>query len=215
MVREYPQNHTNHIKLRSRSTMRISRPSTADKSPPLVLRKGDPAYPATLIERLGDSAPSTLFAMGNIELLSLPKTALFCSRKYPGSVILPTYDQAAKWRDTGRCVIGGFHSPIESECLRILLRGKQPIIICPARSLPKVIPPEWRQALSDNRLLILSAFPQTDSRPTASLAERRNQLVAALADEAYFAHITPTGTTARLATRVTESGIPIMKGPTP
>lgn len=182
---------------------------------PLVLRKGDPAYPATLIERLGDSAPSTLFAIGNIELLSLPKTALFCSRKYPGSVILPTYDQAVKWRDTGRCIIGGFHSPIESECLRILLRGKQPIIICPARSLPKVIPPEWRQALSDNRLLILSAFPETDSRPTAALAERRNQLVAALADEAYFAHIAPTGSTARLATRVAQSGIPIMKGSLP
>ena len=180
--------------------------------PSLVLNKGDAAYPATLIGRLGANAPSTLFAMGNIEILSLPKTALFCSRKYPGSVILPTYDQAVKWRDTGRCVIGGFHSPIENECLRILLRGKQPIIICSARSLPKIIPPEWKQSLSDNRLLILSAFPETASRPTIALAERRNQLVAALADEAYFAHIAPTGTTARLATRVAESGIPIMKG---
>ncbi len=130
-------------------------------------------------------------------------------------MILPTYDQAAKWRDTGRCVIGGFHSPIESECLRILLRAKQPIIIYPARSLPKIIPAEWKQALANKRLLILSAFPDTESRPTAALAERRNQLVAALADEAYFAHITPNGSTARLATLVAASGIPIMKGPTP
>ncbi len=195
--------------------MRNTKTSTPNSFLTLVLNKGDAAYPATLIDRLGDNAPSTLSAIGNIELLTCPKTALFCSREYPGSVILPTYDQAAKWRDTGRCVIGGFHSPIESECLRILLRGKQPIIICPARSLPKIIPTEWKQALTDNRLLILSAFPATESRPTAALAERRNQLVAALADEAYFAHITPTSSTARLATLVAEYGIPIMKGPTP
>ena len=177
----------------------------------LVLNKGDSAYPATLIERLGDTAPDTLYAQGNISLLSLPKTALFCSKKYPGSVILPTYDQASQWRDTGRCIIGGFHSPIEAECLSILLRGKQPIIICPARSLPKIIPPDWKQALTQNRLLILTAFPETQSRPTADLAQRRNQLVAALADAAYFAHITPDSSTAHLATLVAQSGISIVR----
>ena len=31
------------------------------------------------------------------------------------------------WRDEGRCIISGFHSPIEKECLLILLRGNQPV----------------------------------------------------------------------------------------
>lgn len=46
-------------------------------------------------------------------------------------------------------------------------------------------------------MLILSAFD--NSRPTTEIAARRNLLVAALADEAWFAHITPGGSSDRLA----------------
>jgi predicted Rossmann fold nucleotide-binding protein DprA/Smf involved in DNA uptake len=92
-------------------------------------------YPAQLRERFPRIAPTHLTALGNLDLLNLPKTALFCSVRCPGSAILAAYDKAAFWRDAGCCVISGFHSPIEKECLRILLRGVQPIIICPARSL--------------------------------------------------------------------------------
>lgn len=169
-----------------------------------VLRAGETGYPAILLTRLNSAAPATLTALGNLDLLSQPKTALFCSARCPGSAILVAYDQAANWRDTGRCIISGFHSPVEQECLRILLRGKQPIIICPARALPKRIPPVWRQPLADGRLLILSAFPDTQTRVTAALAHRRNEIVAALADEAYFAHVTPGGHSARLAQRISQ-----------
>lgn len=155
-------------------------------------------YPPLLIDRLGEDAPRSLTILGNPELLSLPKTALFCSAKCPGSAILATYDQAARWRDQGRCIISGFHSPVEQECLRILLRGKQPIIICPARALQKRIPAEWRTPLVEGRLLILSGFTATEKRITTELATRRNTLVAALANEVCFAHITPGGQTDRL-----------------
>ena len=150
-------------------------------------------------ERLGDTAPAQLYALGNLVLLALPKTALFCSARCPGNVILTTYDQAAKWRDAGRCVISGFHSPVEKECLQILLRGEQPIIICPARALPQRIPPDWNTPLADGRLLILSCFPESERRVTTELAARRNEFVAALADEVWFAHITPGGQMERLA----------------
>ena len=167
-----------------------------------VLRAGEAGYPAILLTRLGSAAPATLSALGNLSLLALPKTALFCSARCPGNAILAAYDQAAVWRDSGRCIISGFHSPVEQECLRILLRGKQPIIICPARALPKRIPPEWRQPFADGRLLILSAFPDTQTRVTADRAHRRNEIVAALADEVYFAHITPGGEMERLSKRM-------------
>ena len=159
----------------------------------------DPRYPARLRERLGANAPVQLSALGKLELLAQPKTALFCSACCPGDAILRAYDQAAKWRDEGRCVISGFHSPVEKECLRILLRGSQPIIICPGRSLPRRLPVEWQESLANGRLLILSCFRPEESRPTAELATRRNELVAALADEIWFAHITPGGQMERLA----------------
>ena len=91
---------------------------------------------------------------------------------------------------------------VEKECLRILLRGSQPIIICPARSLENFrLSPDWKEPLAQNRLLLLSCFPARHRRVTTALAARRNELVAALADEVWFAHITPGGQMERLARR--------------
>jgi predicted Rossmann fold nucleotide-binding protein DprA/Smf involved in DNA uptake len=171
-----------------------------------TIPRGDLGYPARLGERLGADAPPQLAALGNLDLLALPKIALLCSARCPGRVILAAYDQAAKWRDAGRCVISGFHSPVEKECLRILLRGSQPIIICPARSLPQRVPPEWKKPLAAGRLLILSAFAATATRVTAALAARRNEFVAALADEVHIVHATPGG---RLETSLRRRPLPM------
>jgi hypothetical protein len=138
----------------------------------------------------------------------LPKAALFCSARCPGAAILRAYDQAAHWRDTGRCIISGFHSPVEQECLRILLRGTPPIILCPARALPTRIPAEWQTPLADGRLLILSGFTAAERRVTTELAIRRNALVAALAEEVCFAHVTPGGQSERLTHRLTVWSVP-------
>jgi predicted Rossmann fold nucleotide-binding protein DprA/Smf involved in DNA uptake len=167
--------------------------------PRTCLTPGDEPWPRVLTERLGASAPSNLWALGNLDILAQNKTALFCSTRCPGDAILRAYDQAARWRDKGGCIISGFHSPVEKECLRILLRGSQPIIICPARSLPKRVPAEWQKPLADGRLLLLSCFTAGQDRITTELAAPRNELVAALSDEVWFAYITPGGQMERLA----------------
>lgn len=96
-----------------------------------------------------------------------------------------------------------FHAPIEKECLDILLRGRQPIIICPVRSLEGMrIPKRWQEGIKAGRILLLSPFEASQNRLTAALAEQRNLMVAALADEVYFGHITPGGKTARLAEQI-------------
>lgn len=174
--------------------------------PPINI--AEPRYPSRLRIRLGAKAPEQLTALGNLDLLALPKTALFCSARCPGTAILRTYDQAARWRDAGRCIISGFHSPVEKECLDILLRGTPPIILCPARALPQRIPAEWKTPLADGRLLILSGFAPAEKRVTAELATRRNLVVAALADEVWFAHITPGGHLELVGKNARSWGIP-------
>jgi predicted Rossmann fold nucleotide-binding protein DprA/Smf involved in DNA uptake len=160
----------------------------------LTLTGADARYPARLRERLGADAPPQITALGSLDWLALPKTALFCSARSPGNVILAAHDQAARWRDKGRCIISGFHSPIEKECLLILLRGNQPVIICPARGIENMrVPPDWKKPLADSRLLILSAFGASEKRVTKNLASDRNRIVAALADEVVFAHAAPGG----------------------
>ena len=174
-----------------------------------IIDRGNKYYPILLASRLGKEAPDRLWAIGNSELLELPKTALFCSSRCPGDAILKAMDQAQEWRDQGRCIISGFHSPIEKECLTILLRGWQPIIIFPARSLENMrVPKDWKPAIEEGRLLLLSRFPVRERRMTAKLAKQRNQMVAALVDEAYFAYIRQGGRINNLSKQIAKWGVP-------
>lgn len=162
------------------------------------------------IGKWSERAESPLFHyMGNVALLEERKTALFSSAKCPGDAILHAHDRATAWRDEGRCVVSGFHSPVEQDCLRILLRGKQPVIVCPARAIPRRIPADWQRALDGKRLLIVSPFGFHEKRISAALAERRNEFVASLAEEAWFAHIAPGGSMERLSRILAAKGIPL------
>jgi predicted Rossmann fold nucleotide-binding protein DprA/Smf involved in DNA uptake len=101
---------------------------------------------------------------------------------------------------------------VEKECLRILLRGKQPIVICLARSLEKIrIPAEWRGGLDTGRLLLLSPFEKRPRRPTVESSHQRNELVAALADEALIIHAEPGGSVERISELIERWSIPRRK----
>jgi len=127
-----------------------------------------------------------------------------------GDAILPAHDTARRLRDEGITVISGFHSPIERDCLSILLRGKQPIILCAARSIEKMrIPTDCRKAFDAGRMLFLSPFAGQPGRITKESALRRSEVVAALADEAYIAHVTPGGQTKRIREMLVRWGVPV------
>jgi len=176
---------------------------------PLRIVRDAADYPAMLCSRLGENAPAELTVLGDPGLLRVRKTALFCSARTPGDAILRTHDAARRLRDEGVTVISGFHSPIEKECLCILLRGKQPIIICPARAIETMrIPKDLRAAFEAGRVLILSPFTGQPKRITKDSALRHNEVVAALADDAYIAHVSPGGATARIAQMLEAWNVP-------
>lgn len=177
-----------------------------------VLNSTDADYPARLRERLGEHAPRTLNVLGAPALLSQRKTALFCSVRCPGDKILAAYDTARQLRDEGVTVVSGFHSPVEKECLRILLRGNQPIIICLARAMEKIrLPADWRRVLENGRLLLLSPFEKRPRRPTTESSQQRNELVAALADEVLIIHAEPGGSIEHVLESVERWKIPKRK----
>jgi len=159
------------------------------------LRQSDLRYPAALRTCLGDRAPERVSALGNLEVLQRKTLALFCSVRCPGNLIVQTYDLAHKLRRAGATVIGGFHSPMERQCLAILLRSPHPVIVCPARSLPKRLPAEFRQPLEERRLLLLSPFDETINRADEETARQRNHFVAALADRIFAAYAAPNSHT--------------------
>ncbi len=107
-------------------------------------------------------------------------------------MIVKTYDRSQIFRDTCMTVISGFHSPMERECLTILLRGAQPIVVCPARSINNMrINKEYEKPLKDGRLLFLSPFDENQRRISAKSSHYRNLFVAALSAAVFVVNAGP------------------------
>lgn len=173
---------------------------------PLVLigiGRNDDRYPAALNQFLGGQAPRAINALGNMDILHEKTLALFCSVKCPGNLILQTYDVVRELRDQGVVVISGFHSPMEKECLSLLLQGKQPVIWCPAKRLTvSRLPREYTTPILDGRLLMLSPFAAKVKRASQDIARFRNEFVAALANQVLVAHAFPGSKTESLCQKV-------------
>ena len=158
--------------------------------------QNDSNYPKALSRYLGEHAPKTIMATGNIEILQNKTLAIFSSIKCPGAIILKTYDLMKKLRESDVTVISGFHSPMERECLNILFKGKQPVIICPARSIEGMrLKAEYKKFLDGGMLLLLSPFTEKEKRISSERALFRNYFVAAIADSIFISYAAPNSKT--------------------
>ena len=72
------------------------------------------------------------------------------------------------------------------------------------------LPRDWRAPLDEGRMLTLSPFPSAQRRPTAALAESRNEYVAELASRVFIAHAAPGGRTEAFARALADTGKPPM-----
>ena len=156
------------------------------------------------------------FEIGNTALLATRKLGLLCSRKCPGKLILRTYDMMSTLQRKDLSVISGFHSPIEKECLKILLRGHNSIIVCPARSLDGMrIPSAWKAPIERGDMLLLSAFSNNNRRPTKQSTARRNSIVAALADKVFIPYAAQDSKTLEFARKLVDRGKTVLSLPSP
>jgi predicted Rossmann fold nucleotide-binding protein DprA/Smf involved in DNA uptake len=147
-----------------------------------------------------------LWYHGNASLLDSRLNALLCSKACPGDKIIEAIDLAQRWRAENRGVISGFHTAVEKECLRIFLRGPQPIVICPARGIdPFQLPNGWESKFKRGELLIVSPFDLSIRRPTKETAETRNRLVVDLATCVTIIHASPGGHLDQLTSSSTSS----------
>jgi predicted Rossmann fold nucleotide-binding protein DprA/Smf involved in DNA uptake len=147
------------------------------------------------------------WAIGNLGILEKDLFGILCSRRCPGEIILRAYDLAVDLRERGVPVVGGFQTPMEKEMLALLVKGKQPIVICPARGIVGMrIPTPLKQPLAEGRLLILSPFSSQKDRQTRDLADRRNRFVAHLADTLLVIHADPESQTDKLRRDLIQSG---------
>ena len=106
--------------------------------------------------------------------------------------------------------MGGFLSPMEKECLDLLLRGKQPVIVCYAKRLSHSrLPEKIAGALKDGRMLMISPFDEKVTRSTAATASIRNEFVAALAIKVFIAYAAPSSKTEQLCMDILKTDKPL------
>ena len=146
---------------------------------------------------MNDRSPQIKIQIGNLSILEQPKTAFLCSRQVPADAVLKCYDWAIQMREAGRCVISGFHSPIEQDVLHYLLKGKQPVIMALARGVKTSWEPSIQKALEEGRLLIITPFGEGVKRASADTAAVRNDLMIQLADDIVVGYAAPDGMLAR------------------
>jgi predicted Rossmann fold nucleotide-binding protein DprA/Smf involved in DNA uptake len=148
--------------------------------------------------------------IGDKAILRQKCLGLICSVQCPGSVVIKTFDAIRDLRNASITVAGGFHSPMEKECLEFLLRGQQPVIIVLAKGLGRPrLPEPWRVAIDAGRLLLLSPFSDDIRRVTKAHAQTRNEFVAARATAVLIPHASPGGKAEVIARNVLERAKPL------
>lgn len=121
--------------------------------------------------------------LGNKDLLKKKKWGFLASRQVVSNEVLFCYDWATERSKSGDCVVSGFSSKMEKDVLHFLLKGKSPIIMVLARRMYAKLPEEWRNAISEGRMLIVSTSQAVrQSRQTALI---RNQYVIEQSDDVY------------------------------
>ena len=148
--------------------------------------------------------------------VDVPKdcVAFFCSNSCPGDIILKAQDWANSRTLRSVPVIGGFHTPVEKEVLRLLIRNSAPVVYVLARCIEG-----WRkprsiaEAMGHGSLVAVSPFDATQTRTTARLAAVRNEFIVSKVDQVLVAHASNSGKTEALARSVIEQGKSLLTFP--
>jgi predicted Rossmann fold nucleotide-binding protein DprA/Smf involved in DNA uptake len=156
-------------------------------------------------------SPNVHFAM-----CVMKPIAFFCAQTCPGDVILKAQDWANSRGPNDAAVIGGFHTPVERNVLRILLRRNAPVDHVLARSLEGArLPAALRSAEKEGRAQIISPFAATVRQTTARSAEQRNRHILTLCESVLIAHASPGGKTEALAIDAIAAGLSVFTLPSP
>lgn len=146
--------------------------------------------PAHRAKRIGPELATRIVGVGEAALLVEPLLGLIASRECPGHVLVETLERVSEWVMAGCVIVSGFHSPLEQQVLRSLLRRQGCVVKVLARGVTDYRPTaEEREPLAAGRMLVISACAPEVRRTTRETALARNRLVLAMADEVVVPYV--------------------------
>jgi predicted Rossmann fold nucleotide-binding protein DprA/Smf involved in DNA uptake len=143
-------------------------------------------------QRVSPDLAARIVGAGETALLVEPLLGLIASRECPGQVLLETLDRVPEWVKACRVIVSGFHSPLEQQVMRSVLRRKGRVVKVLARGMSDYRPTaEEYEPLEAGRMLVITACPPQVRRTTRETALERNRLVWALASEHCVPYLSP------------------------
>lgn len=147
-------------------------------------------FPPHCAQHVAPDDSAGLVGVGEKALLSEPLLGLIASRECPGHVLLETLDLVPEWTKTRRIIVSGFHSPLEQQVLRSVLRRKGRVVKVLARGMTDYRPTaEERGPMAAGNMLVITPHPPEVRRTTRETALARNRLVLALSNEIVVPYI--------------------------
>ena len=144
--------------------------------------RSDPDYPARYKQHLKDKAPPILFGAGNRSLLRGGGVAIVGSRNVDAQGEDFTRDVAAWCARGSMAVVSGGARGVDQIAMQSALdAGGHVIGVLAENLLRKSVTRDARQAIADDRLLLISPY-HPEARFTVGTAMGRNKLIYAMAD---------------------------------
>jgi len=149
-----------------------------------IVCRADPDYPRPLRQRLGIAAPPVLFASGDCAVLDRGGMAILGSRGVDAEGTEYAREAGKHCAESGVAVISGGAKGVDRLAMRAALEAGGTAVGVLADSLMRAtLSGEWRQAIRERRLALVSPF-QPDASFHVGNAMGRNKCIYALADQA-------------------------------
>jgi len=139
--------------------------------------------PPTGLEPFFNGRPPKLWCSGEQSILNRKLLGIISAREFDTELAAKSAEllaQSVSLKDVS--FIGGWHSPLEKQALRILSGNSAQMVFCVAKSLNRFIPPaEIDKQLRQGQALLLTHCSPKAKRISREASLRRNQLVVRLA----------------------------------
>ena len=138
--------------------------------------------PRTGLDSFFDGKPPKLWGSGELALLTGKLLGIISARQIGSDLALRSSQLLKQLTSLKEATfIGGWHSPLEAEALRILLVTQAAIVFCVPKSLSRFIPSaEVNTRVNEGQALLLTHCSPKAKRISRDASLRRNQLVVGL-----------------------------------
>ena len=139
--------------------------------------------PTARLESCFDGKPPKLWARGDSAILNHPLLGILSARQIDSDLALKSSQLLRQLVSLKKAsFVGGWHSPLEEEALRIALAQDASLVFCVSKALERFKPSDDLESrLNDGKVLLLTHCSPKAKRISRDASIRRNELVIALA----------------------------------